>query len=96
AINVVKKWIRTEITGWDSVKTEYGVGEDFDFGGANIRAVYDDGTRDEENLADIYAATEKEREDKWYKNLFKKRTVNSFVSVGKFDLSKAGTYDASS
>ena len=22
AINVVKKWIRTEITGWDSVKTE--------------------------------------------------------------------------
>ena len=96
AINVVKKWIRTEITGWDSVKTEYGVGEDFDFGGAKIRVVYDDGTRDEENLVDIYAATEKEREDKWYKNLFKKRTVNSFVSVEKFDLSKEGTYDASS
>ncbi|MCI7530483.1 MAG: hypothetical protein MSA47_03350 [Christensenellaceae bacterium] len=96
AINIVKKWIRTEITGWDSVKTEYGVGEDFDFGGAKIKAIYDDGTWDEENLVDIYAATEKEREDKWYKNLFKKRTVNSFVSVGKFDLSKAGTYDASS
>lgn len=96
AINIVKKWIRTEITGWDSVKTEYGVGEDFDFGGAKIKAIYDDGTWDEENLVDIYAATEKEREDKWYKNLFKKRTVNSFVSVEKFDLSKEGTYDASS